>query len=336
MRLCFESQNETHPWVSQDFPLKKSRQGPCGSGWVLRHTCLRSSKLRYCRTSVAHLHEERNRQNNSHVAKLLTQPDDHVAQSDEHMAQRGDFERSPSLFSFPIFDLGSSLSGKRRHSIDWPYTLRSPEFSHHPMALDRSFRLLKILHRDDTSSTIYAQLEEFALHECPSYYALSYTWGEPMRDEYTYRESSFRNPWHLLLLDGQSLSDAVSAAECSIATAEDIEPEPVSLGPCFRSMEVGRNLRDCFRRISDFEDWMPAARKVDTDVEYPVCTTDYFWINAICIDQSNHIGKATQIPLMDEIYGNAELVIVWLRESPEEKLMNVSVWMHTIFEDAIY
>ena len=38
----------------------------------------------------------------------------------------------------------------------------------------------------------------------------------------------------------------------------------------------------------------------------------FWWIDAICIDQSNDIERSVQVNLMAEIFGNAERVIVWL------------------------
>ncbi|RAK82841.1 HET-domain-containing protein, partial [Aspergillus costaricaensis CBS 115574] len=42
------------------------------------------------------------------------------------------------------------------------------------------------------------------------------------------------------------------------------------------------------------------------------------WVDAICIDQSNRDEKAKQIPLMREIYAQAQHVIVWLGEAYED------------------
>lgn len=38
----------------------------------------------------------------------------------------------------------------------------------------------------------------------------------------------------------------------------------------------------------------------------------FIWIDAICIDQSDSTEKATQVPLMSEIYRQALQVNVWL------------------------
>jgi hypothetical protein len=36
------------------------------------------------------------------------------------------------------------------------------------------------------------------------------------------------------------------------------------------------------------------------------------WVDALCIDQSNLEEKSRQVPLMDFIYGRAQIVLVWL------------------------
>jgi hypothetical protein len=43
------------------------------------------------------------------------------------------------------------------------------------------------------------------------------------------------------------------------------------------------------------------------------------WIDAICINQKDNAEKATQIPLMGDIYSQAEQVIVWLGYSEAER-----------------
>lgn len=42
------------------------------------------------------------------------------------------------------------------------------------------------------------------------------------------------------------------------------------------------------------------------------------WVDAICINQSNRDEKTKQIPLMREIYAQAQHVIVWLGEAYED------------------
>lgn len=41
------------------------------------------------------------------------------------------------------------------------------------------------------------------------------------------------------------------------------------------------------------------------------------WIDAVCIDQSNDAEKSVQIPLMSEVYKQAQQVLVWLGDCTE-------------------
>ena len=59
----------------------------------------------------------------------------------------------------------------------------------------------------------------------------------------------------------------------------------------------------------------------------------YIWIDAICIDQKNPLEKTTQIPLMGEVYNNAELVLAWLGN--DTRYLKTFTWMHTKFLSAM-
>lgn len=41
------------------------------------------------------------------------------------------------------------------------------------------------------------------------------------------------------------------------------------------------------------------------------------WIDALCINQSNHIEKSHQVQRMGQIYENAEEMLIWLGAEPE-------------------
>lgn len=48
-----------------------------------------------------------------------------------------------------------------------------------------------------------------------------------------------------------------------------------------------------------------------------LCTVqhpDHLWVDAICINQKDIVDKSHQITLMEEIYGGADSVLVWLGE----------------------
>lgn len=48
---------------------------------------------------------------------------------------------------------------------------------------------------------------------------------------------------------------------------------------------------------------------------------DHFWIDAICIDQSNTIERNRQVTRMGEIYNGASIVVVWLGHTENEQLL---------------
>lgn len=68
-------------------------------------------------------------------------------------------------------------------------------------------------------------------------------------------------------------------------------------------IRIRHNLRDALRRIRH--------------PEHP----RQLWIDAVCINQSSIPEKNHQIPLMGEIYKNAEGVLIWLGEEAEESKM---------------
>ncbi|KAH8748692.1 heterokaryon incompatibility protein-domain-containing protein [Hyaloscypha sp. PMI_1271] len=57
----------------------------------------------------------------------------------------------------------------------------------------------------------------------------------------------------------------------------------------------------------------------------------YIWIDAICIDQKNIKERNNQVPLMDQIYGNATKVCIWLGES-DEKSVKALKFIRTIVQ----
>lgn len=58
---------------------------------------------------------------------------------------------------------------------------------------------------------------------------------------------------------------------------------------------------------------------------------NYFWIDAICINQKDKMEKSKQVRLMESIYRSANRVIVWLGESDDltPEVARVSAEMHS-------
>lgn len=48
------------------------------------------------------------------------------------------------------------------------------------------------------------------------------------------------------------------------------------------------------------------------------------WIDSICINQSDNIEKAGQIPLMGDIFSTAETVYIWLDEGNDQSVKAIN------------
>ncbi|KAI1270093.1 heterokaryon incompatibility protein-domain-containing protein [Xylariaceae sp. FL1019] len=79
-----------------------------------------------------------------------------------------------------------------------------------------------------------------------------------------------------------------------------------------RPVLVGQNLYNfCFYLTREFWEYGPP------DI------WDYIWVDALCIDQSNLLERNQQVAMMDTIYSDAAIVIVWLGElRPDEMAMH--------------
>lgn len=63
-----------------------------------------------------------------------------------------------------------------------------------------------------------------------------------------------------------------------------------------------------------------AHRRQTTSLRNRVSKSEYFWVDAICINQENDAEKASQVALMGHIYKRAQSVIVWLGREHDEHL----------------
>jgi hypothetical protein len=60
-----------------------------------------------------------------------------------------------------------------------------------------------------------------------------------------------------------------------------------------------------------------------------------FWINAICINQSNIDKRSTQVQLMAEIYKKAKNVLVWLGEETESTTLAFEAYRRSVHESLL-
>ncbi|KAI4926776.1 hypothetical protein J4E85_007071 [Alternaria conjuncta] len=50
---------------------------------------------------------------------------------------------------------------------------------------------------------------------------------------------------------------------------------------------------------------------------------EYFWIDALCINQSDDVEKSLQVQRMGDIYKNAKEVLVWLGDGKENRIRDL-------------
>ena len=137
----------------------------------------------------------------------------------------------------------------------------------------RCIRLIE-LRSSKEAKQIAISLTVHDLNSAPPFDALSYTWNDPNS---AYLEAPF-------------VARHVSYGEATYDITCD--------NHLFR---VHANLYDALRFLQD----MPAR----------VCGRSrpkYFWIDAICIDQSNLSERAEQVALMSDLYRGAKNIIAWL------------------------
>jgi hypothetical protein len=56
----------------------------------------------------------------------------------------------------------------------------------------------------------------------------------------------------------------------------------------------------------------------------------YLWIDAICLNQKDGDEKAQQIPLMGEIYSQADKLHIWLGPDDGEEMARVFAFLHVL------
>lgn len=184
--------------------------------------------------------------------------------------------------------------------------------SHPPIDESKQqIRLLSILSRAKTETQIHCQLSVFDLAQCPSYIALSYVWGPASEIDTIYLNGQ---PFHVrpnlfsaLFHVSRHIDIARDSSEAS-PTGEDSLQQIYS----FRSDRIA-SFETGLRRGTPLEYFDAGPRR-----------WKYFWIDAICIDQSNTLERNHQVQMMSEIYKSAQFVMIWLGSACEQALTRVA------------
>ena len=177
----------------------------------------------------------------------------------------------------------------RRHREQPRRTLPSRSFiqpyRHKPLGDAYSSRLFQCIHYSRQTRQVVGVLHNYRIDDCPEYWALSYTWGPAIKGQ---TDLNIPAPCELLILDGTS---------APITVLKNIKSDPYDIFrlPCVRSLQIGSNLADFLLYLNDQRFQSGNAPVQDV----------FFWVDAICIDQTNDLEKQSQIPLMGEIYDNA-------------------------------
>lgn len=154
-------------------------------------------------------------------------------------------------------------------------------------------RLLEIQHVSDNAKLDFLDLEKemhvtmhaFSLSECPEYTALSYTWGEPhFTKDPTYRMFT-------------------QEPRCFPVLCED------------RILRCTRNLSVALRRLRLGQHYCKYPPTRDEQQEAGI--REYFWVDALCIDQDDLAERAAQVAVMGQIYSQAAVCTIWLGEADE-------------------
>lgn len=151
------------------------------------------------------------------------------------------------------------------------------EFNYQPLP-DGYIRLLRLLPSSSPNLCCDMEQAELASPYCPSFTALSYTWdGQAL-----YRP---------LLINGQLFGQLFGQLLFVTPNVESF----------LRQVQWSRSPRNTARDQNEGQMFLQA--------------TEFFWIDAICINQTDIRERERQVPLMKQIYEKAHCIAIWLGES---------------------
>jgi hypothetical protein len=167
-------------------------------------------------------------------------------------------------------------------------------YKYEPLPTPTCIRLLELVPSVD-NKIIRCSLRIFELQDAPSFKALSYTWG----DSHVDTSPNYKD---------------VSNAVARVDTASQV-----------RSGELGRSRRHsiiCDGRLikvtSNLRDAMRMLANATNNTHMTMSRTpSYYWIDALCMDQSNIPERNDQVERMGDVFKKADGVIVWLGKEDE-------------------
>jgi hypothetical protein len=168
----------------------------------------------------------------------------------------------------------------------------------------KQIRLLSFESRDRLS------LETFDIDDAPPYTALSYTWGEPSSE-------------HSVWLNGHEIMIRLHLR--------------MALTDIYALLQDQNRIDYIFRWDSSYQDtaYYPPS---DIDIAKSTEALRYFWVDALCINQTDIQERNHQVSLMRQIYFQARTVCIWLEHYCEEDLEQIRTvtsrhrWKETAFD----
>lgn len=164
-------------------------------------------------------------------------------------------------------------------------------YQYQPLPSPTCIRLLQLSPGGDKTN-IQCSLHTFELRNAPAFRAISYTWGD----------SNVKIPL------GQEKAPRpltrVSSSSRDIKTTGRLQRHSISCDGCL--LRVTSNLREALRMLA-----------TSTSLAHTSKSPSYYWIDALCMDQSNTLEKNDQVARMAEIYVKADSVVIWLGKDDE-------------------
>ena len=182
-------------------------------------------------------------------------------------------------------------------NLQLPFLLSN--YKYEPLPSPTCIRLLELAPCAD-KFTIRCSMKTFELQDAPSYKALSYTWGysaTPLKKTPSIAKGS-KAPWK-----SYEHRDGISSIEDSEASGRTRKYSIICDG---RLIKITRNLRDALRMLANAIN-MPQMPK----------TPSYYWIDALCMNQSDIEERNSQVARMADVFKRADGVVVWLGKEDE-------------------
>lgn len=187
-----------------------------------------------------------------------------------------------------------SLLSQVRFTQRIPFLLG--EYVYQPLPTKTSIRLLELKPSTD-KGRIRCSLRTFELEDAPTFKALSYTWGHSdttISRSSTIKEDKAQSVSHHRTTVPENDAEITGRRRLHHIICDD------------RLMKVTSNLRDALHMLGNAVN-MPLMPKIPT----------YYWIDALCMDQSNILERNSQVARMAAIFQKASGVIVWLGQEDD-------------------